>query len=153
MFAVGRARIQVSFTGGHLGDGCQTPAKYSTSDPVVQRVIESSAAYAAGRIRLGASFPEPEPKPGSEPKPEPKPAQVAQPEKTAECPVFTQEVSPALNRSKPVDVNEFEFEDLESLQDFLNSKKGVAMSKLNGKENCIKEANHLGFRVRLRNDG
>lgn len=63
MFAVGRARIQVSFTGGHLGDGCSTPAKYTTSDPVVQKVIENSEHFRNGRIRVGAVYEEPAPKP------------------------------------------------------------------------------------------
>jgi len=59
IFAVGRARIQVSFTGGHLGDGCCTPAKYASSDPVVQRVIEGSVHFRTGRIKLATIFDEP----------------------------------------------------------------------------------------------
>ena len=51
-FRVGRGRIQVSFTGGHLCGGASTPASYETADPVVQTVIESSAAFRQGRIRL-----------------------------------------------------------------------------------------------------
>lgn len=51
-FRVGRGRLKVSFTGGHLCGGASTPAAYVTSDPVVQKVIESSAAFRQGRIRL-----------------------------------------------------------------------------------------------------
>ncbi len=52
VFKVGRSRLQVSFTGGHLCGGACTPASFTTSDPVVQTVIERSAAYKSGRIRL-----------------------------------------------------------------------------------------------------
>ena len=51
-FRVGRGRLQVSFTGGHLCGGASTPASYETADPVVQKVIESSAAFRTGRIVL-----------------------------------------------------------------------------------------------------
>ncbi len=51
IFMVGRTKVQVSFTGGHLCGGACTPASYETSDPVVQAVIESSAAFSSGRIR------------------------------------------------------------------------------------------------------
>ncbi len=51
VFRVGRTRLQVSFTGGHLCGGACTPAYYDTSDPVIQKIIESSAPYRAGRIR------------------------------------------------------------------------------------------------------
>lgn len=51
-FRVGRTRLQVSFTGGHLCGGAATAAAYETSDPVVQAVIEQSAPFRNGRIRL-----------------------------------------------------------------------------------------------------
>lgn len=53
VFRVGRTRMQVSFTGGHMCGGGSTPASYHTSDPVVQAVIEKSEAFRSGRIRLG----------------------------------------------------------------------------------------------------
>ena len=49
-FRVGRGRLQVCFTGGHLCGGATTPATYETADPVVQKVIESSKAFRTGRI-------------------------------------------------------------------------------------------------------
>lgn len=52
-FRVGRGRLQVSFTGGHLCGGACTPASFETSDPVVQKVIEGSAAFRNGRISIG----------------------------------------------------------------------------------------------------
>ena len=53
-FHAGRTRVKVSFTGGHLCGGATTAASYETSDPVVQKVIESSDAYRSGRIRVAA---------------------------------------------------------------------------------------------------
>ena len=52
VFRVGRSRVQVSFTGGHLCGGGVTPASFETSDPVVQKVIEDSAAFRSGRIKV-----------------------------------------------------------------------------------------------------
>lgn len=54
VFRVGRMRLQVSFTGGHLCGGACTSASYETSDPVVQKVIESSKAFGSGRIYVAA---------------------------------------------------------------------------------------------------
>lgn len=53
VFNVGRTRLRVSFTGGHLCGGGTTPAVFETSDPVVQAVIEGSAAFRGNKIRLG----------------------------------------------------------------------------------------------------
>lgn len=53
VFKVGRTRLRVSFTGGHLcGGGC-TPASFETSDPVLQKVVEGSEAFRSGRITVG----------------------------------------------------------------------------------------------------
>lgn len=61
VFKVGRSRLRVSFTGGHLCGGASTPAFYETSDPVVQVVIESSAEFRSKRIRLAMESRIPEP--------------------------------------------------------------------------------------------
>lgn len=55
VFNIGRTRMRVPFTGGHLCGGGITPATYETSDPVVQAVIEDSAAFRSKRIRLAWS--------------------------------------------------------------------------------------------------
>lgn len=52
VFNVGRTRIAVSFTGGHLCGGGTTPAVFETDNPVVQAVIENSDAFRSNRIRL-----------------------------------------------------------------------------------------------------
>lgn len=54
IFKVGRMRLQLSFTGGHLCGGATTAACYETSDPVVQKVIEDSEAFRNGRILLAS---------------------------------------------------------------------------------------------------
>lgn len=51
VFVAGKARIRVSFTGGHLCSGGNTAASYETDDPVVQKVIENSAQFRSGKIR------------------------------------------------------------------------------------------------------
>ncbi|MBO5445672.1 MAG: hypothetical protein J5995_10085 [Muribaculaceae bacterium] len=60
VFCIGRTRMRVSFTGGHLCGGGTTPASYETDDPVVQAVIEGSAEFRRKRIRLAWSRPEPD---------------------------------------------------------------------------------------------
>ncbi len=50
VFKVGRSRLRVSFTGGHLCGGACTHASFTTSDPVVQAVIEHSEAYKNDKI-------------------------------------------------------------------------------------------------------
>lgn len=53
VFRIGRTRLKVGFTGGHLcGGGC-TPASFETADPVVQAVIEGSEAFRDRRIVIG----------------------------------------------------------------------------------------------------
>lgn len=52
VFSAGRTRLKVAFTGGHLSAGGCTPASFETSDPVVQRVIESSLPFRRGQIRV-----------------------------------------------------------------------------------------------------
>lgn len=51
-FRIGRTKVQIPFTGGHTCGGASTSACYETSDPVVQAIIEGSAPYRGGRIRL-----------------------------------------------------------------------------------------------------
>ncbi len=55
-FRVGRMRLQVAFTGGHLCGGAVTAASFETADPVVQKIIERSAAYQQNRIVVGATY-------------------------------------------------------------------------------------------------
>lgn len=49
---VGKASVSLHFSGGSLTAYGVTPAKYSTSNPVFQHVIERSEPFKNGRIRL-----------------------------------------------------------------------------------------------------
>lgn len=49
---VGKTLMHVPFTGGTQTGYGVTPAKYTTSDPVIQAVIEHSDYYRRGRITL-----------------------------------------------------------------------------------------------------
>lgn len=49
---VGKASVSVHFTGGALTAYGVTPAKYSTSNPFFQSVIEGSLHFKSGRIAL-----------------------------------------------------------------------------------------------------
>ncbi len=53
VFRAGRGRIRVPFTGGQLCAGGVRPASFSTSDPVLQAVIEASPQFRSGQIRTG----------------------------------------------------------------------------------------------------
>lgn len=48
----GGACVKIHFTGGALTAYGVTPAEYTTENPFIQRVIENSAYYKKGRIRL-----------------------------------------------------------------------------------------------------
>ena len=48
----GKVSVSVHFTGGALTAYGVTPAKYSTSNPFFQSVIENSEQFKSGRIML-----------------------------------------------------------------------------------------------------
>lgn len=48
----GKGSVSVHFTGGALTAYGVTPAKYSTSNPFFQSVIENSKQFKSGRIEL-----------------------------------------------------------------------------------------------------
>lgn len=49
---VGKARFQPLFEGGGATAYGETPAKYTTSNPIFQHIIESSHYYQCGHIQL-----------------------------------------------------------------------------------------------------
>ena len=140
-FRVGRGRLQVSFTGGHLCGGACTPASYETSDPVVQKVIESSVHFRQGRIRLvmedghtdrpaigstmlsGAATPEPA-------------SEGVLPE--CVCGV-------AANVTDSHKGFVFEYSTLDDISDFLQFGKSVPLDRLHSEEDCFREAERLGI--------
>lgn len=52
LIKVGKATFSPLFTGGGATAYGQTPAKYTTSNPVCQRIIENSHYFKAGHIQL-----------------------------------------------------------------------------------------------------
>jgi len=48
----GKTLLHVTFTGGTQTEYGVTPAKYSTDNPVIQRIIENSDYFKRGRITL-----------------------------------------------------------------------------------------------------
>ena len=121
-FKVGRTRLQVSFTGGHLCGGACSPAVFETSDPVVQAVIEKSAPFRSGKIRVGAVREEADDMKKPDDKGETVPT-VAVTEKQFEL----------------------EYEDIEEVFEFLNHAKGVPLARLSTNESCFEEAKRLGI--------
>ena len=121
-FRVGRGRIQVSFTGGHLCGGASTPASYATSDPVVQKVIEGSSAFRQGRIRL-----------------------VMEEGHAGRRPVLSVAVpSEPSCGSAPDKGCVFEYGNIDDISDFLQFGKGVPLERLSSVEECFREAERLG---------
>lgn len=49
---VGKARLNVQFSGGTLTRYGNTPALYTTDDPIKQNIIENSAYFKSGKIVL-----------------------------------------------------------------------------------------------------
>lgn len=120
VFRAGRTCVQVSFTGGHLCGGASSPASCETSDPVVQKVIESSPAFRSGRIRLsmqsqvmGSRLPDPLPMP-----------------ETSLTPI--------------------EFKDLDEACDFLQHTKGIPLERLVTLDQCLAEAKRLGLDLKIK---
>ena len=49
---MGKATMKVSFTGGSMTTNGIIPATYTTSDPIIQFVIENSPEFKSGRIKV-----------------------------------------------------------------------------------------------------
>lgn len=124
VFKIGRTRLQVSFTGGCLCSGGSTPAYYETADPVVQAVIEGSAVFRSGRIRLASAVKMPDKAPAKK-----------DPESAKEEPAFV-----------------LEYEDIEDIYEFLNQQKGVPIDRLNDNDSCFIEAKKLGITLKKKVD-
>lgn len=136
VFAAGRARIRVPFTGGHLGDGCSSPAIFETSDAVIQRVIENSKPFRNGRIRLAASLPEAAKKilPNPSPKTDCKPASIHQ---------SPPEIATVVPESSEI----MEFDNFNDAADYLQFKRGVQSTILFDATDCIREAKNRGINM------
>ena len=124
-FRVGRGRLQVSFTGGHLCGGASTPASYETADPVVQKVIESSAAFRTGRIVVKGG------------------QNDRRLEKVA---LHSQAFHSAATRNEAM-----EFDDIDKATDFLQYNKGIPIERLITPDQCVEEARMLGIDLKIKN--
>lgn len=54
LIPVGGATLRVPFTGGSVTGWGFAPARFTTSNPALQRIIESSEGYLSGRIHLAS---------------------------------------------------------------------------------------------------
>ena len=124
LFKVGRSTLRVSFTGGHLCGGACTPASYETSDPVVQRVIESSEAYRSKRISLVGEY-------GREASQSPTE------------PNYGREAS-----QPPTESNTFEYSNEEDIYEYLQHECGVSVDDLSVEGSCYEVAKRLGITLR-----
>lgn len=56
----GGARIRICFSGGSMGTNGVLPAKYTTDNPAIQRMIEDSPYFKKGRIYVMKQPPQPD---------------------------------------------------------------------------------------------
>lgn len=126
VFKAGRTLLQVSFTGGCLCGGATTPAAFETSDPVVQKVIESSQAFRSKKITVG-DLKEEHAK-----------------EEQASSPAVKEAVYSA-GREPCHSI--FEYSDEEDIYEFLHYEKGVPLENMKEKGSCYLEAERLGIRL------
>lgn len=143
VFNIGRTRMRVSFTGGHLCGGGTTPAAYETADPVVQAVIENSAAFRSKRIRLACSRPAPRDNSTA--------ASAAMPLPHHATVVLSATHSATAPKKEQVKVFEtMEFESLEDVSDYLHFKRQIPTSRLIDLESCKHEAQKIGIEIKLK---
>ena len=142
VFRAGRTRLRVSFTGGHLCGGAATPACFETADEVVQKVIESSAAFRSGSIvcRAVGDVPRRQGAPEA-PKAEP-PKEVA-----AEAP---EAKAPTAHRSGGMPLTVMEFDSHQKAADFLQDRKGLTVDRVLTVGQCKAEALLLGIDLRIK---
>lgn len=143
VFNIGRTRMRVSFTGGHLCGGGTTPAAYETADPVVQMVIENSAAFRSKRIRLASS----------------RLAPCENSTAVATATPLTHHATIALEashsaatpkREQEKELTTMEFENLEEVSDYLHFKRQIPTSRLIDLASCKHEALKIGIEIKLK---
>lgn len=137
-FRVGRTRLQVSFTGGHLCGGAITPASYETADPVVQKVIETSMAFRNGRIRAVCGY-------GATQSIDPPAEDVVMHDAVPISSVMEATASKAGSTCTVM-----EFEDIDEAADFLQDRKGIPIDRVLTREQCMAEASQLGIDMKIK---
>lgn len=138
-FRVGRTRLQVSFTGGHLCGGACTPASFETSDEVVQKVIEDSSAFRSGRIRIGMVMEGSHPGRRSE-----RPREASDTERAESA------SGAVVSMTDPHNNIVMEFDSIDAASDFLQNEKGVPIDDVYTSEQCVAVARRLGIELVIR---
>ncbi len=143
-FMVGKTRLQISFTGGHLCSGAHTPAVFETADPVVQKIIERSEAFRSRRIRIGAKVEIPDDGANkANGANESNRANDANSADEANRANEANKIMPSESVSKSGFV--FEYKDDEEVFQFLEREKGVPVVRLLTREAFKIEAERLGI--------
>lgn len=139
----GAATVRIHFTGGALTAYGVTPAEYTTTNPVVQRVIEQSQYYKEGRIVKLRSTTVADPK------------GVSKPKKTIEKPQ-TPTPTPAVAGTEPTEpetpaeetpaegLKEVEVSCLQDVQDYLQQNFGISSYKVRSKAAAQRAASEHG---------
>lgn len=117
---VGRSRIKVSFEGGHFSGKGRTPATFETSDPVVQTVLENSAPFISGRIRLAPGF-----------------------RKGITLPASG-------GKGSVTTLNEMVFDNLSAARDYLTFEKNIPASEVMDAGDCVKVAAKVGINLKIK---
>lgn len=113
---IGKSSMCVKFTGGTLSGYGITPAKYTTSDEVIQKMIENSPHFRSGKIIL---------------------YRVYENDKKVDA------VKPSVSEETPTQAAEKEIVEVASLDDakeYLKENFGVAWNKLKTKASILEVA-------------
>lgn len=137
----GAATVRIHFTGGALTAYGVTPAEYTTTNPVIQRVIEQSQYYKEGRIVKLRSTTVADPKGASKPKKAtPKPQTPAQTPAVEPTPIVTEteptrptEVETPAEETPAEGLKEVEVSCLQDAQDYLQQNFGISSYKVRSK--------------------
>lgn len=124
---VGKARIELHFTGGFPTAYGVSAARYTTDNPVVQKAIENSAEFKRGKIVLLKKYPSPQVesvvKSKVNPMPEPE-QKTSEPEQTIDA--------PKEETSDETKLKEIEVGCLQDAAAYLKENHGVATRNVTG---------------------
>ena len=124
LIPIGKSSLNVKFTGGTLTGYGVTPAKYTTSDAVIQKMIENSEHFKNGKIKL---------------------LRVFETAESKEVPVIESKNDDITS----IDDKELEMVEVTSLDDakeYLKDKFNVSWNKLKSKSAIIETAQTHGVR-------
>lgn len=129
----GKATFKPQFTGGAMSSYGVTPAKYTTSNPIFQHIIENSAYFKSGRIELLFETDDGQ-KDNSRHKSHSKGSEETLPQKNTETYDETEGNKPDDDQKDTNKVNEtlevVEVSDMETAKDYLMDNYGIDRSTL-----------------------